>query len=567
MAIKTAIELEVKQPSLKGFKQELREAKLAAEQAVMTFGEFSPEALKATQRVADLRDKMDDFNDRVTALNPDKFAQLNTVVSSVARGFQAAQGAMALFGNDSQNLEKTLVKLQAAMSFAEGLEGLGKLQQQFGAIALTIKEGVVAAFGTLRAAFTSLGIGALVVSIGYVIEKLTTMKSEEELVKMRLDSMSKSVDTQTSAFEKLNEQTAKQVDYQLKLAQAMGANAYEQYIIEIEGLQKQVENTDKVIVNLTEERNKKIASINAQIFSKNEKERQKEISDIQNIYNPKILTLENEKKNKLQEMEILGAKETKRQEDERKAEQEKNARLAEENQKKYAELRKQQNEEQYQHEFELQKARERDIEEINKIQSKSVQTQNEFVLGQAQQVSIKLQQIEVDKYDKLKALAYLYHSDIANMAIDSLNVIAELNTQFANQDEASQKKAFDVNKKFRVATTVIDSTEATMKAFKSAQGSPITSLFPAYPFVQAAIAAAWGVARVKQIQNTQYNSSSVGNSSGGTTTPNISVPTPNFDTGSTLGNDTGAGKVYVLEGDIRRVTGRVNSNRMVSVSE
>lgn len=565
MAIKTAIELEVKQPTLKGFRQELREAKLAAEQAVMTFGEFSPEALKATQRVAELRDRMEDFNDRVTSLNPDKFSQLNIVVSSVARGFQAAQGAMGLFGEDSKNLEKTLVKLQSAMAFAEGLEGLGKLQQQFGAIALTIKESVLAAFGTFKAAISSLGIGALVASIGYVIEKLSTMKSEEELVQMRLDLMSKSVDNQSKSFEKLNEQVAQQVDFQLKLAQAMGASAYEQYIIEIEGLSKQIKNTNDTIITLTEERNKKIASINAQIFSKNAQERQKEIDSINNIYNPKILALQNEQNNKMQEMEILAAKETKRQEDEDKARREKNAQIAQEQARKNAEERKKLNEEEYQRLFELEKARERDRETINSITSKGIQLQNDLILGQAQEVSIKLQQIEIDKYDKLKTIAYLYHADIAQMAIDSLNVIAELNTQFANKDEASQKKAFDINKKIRIATTVIDSTEATLKAFKSAQDSPITSLFPGYPFVQAAIAAAWGVAKVKQIQNTQYSTSSVGNTNGGT--PNISIPTPSFNTGSTLGEDMGGGKVYVLEGDIRRVTQRVNANRMVSVSE
>ncbi len=83
MTIKTAIELEVKQPNLKGFRAELRQATIEAQQAVLKFGEFSPEAVKAAQRVAQLKDQMEDFNDIVAAVNPDKFAQLNTVVSSV----------------------------------------------------------------------------------------------------------------------------------------------------------------------------------------------------------------------------------------------------------------------------------------------------------------------------------------------------------------------------------------------------------------------------------------------------------------------------------------------------
>jgi hypothetical protein len=124
-------------------KAEIRELTVQAQQAVMQFGEFSPEAIRAEQALAQARDRMDDFNDRVAAVNPDKFAQINTVVQAVARGFQAAQGAMALFGNESEDLQKTMVKLQGAMALAEGLEGLGKVQQQFSAIAGNIKGNVV----------------------------------------------------------------------------------------------------------------------------------------------------------------------------------------------------------------------------------------------------------------------------------------------------------------------------------------------------------------------------------------------------------------------------------------
>jgi hypothetical protein len=95
MALNASIDLTVNKPDFKSMKAEIRELTVAAQQAVMQFGEFSPEAIKAEKALAQARDRMEDFNDRVKAVNPDKFAQLNTVVSGVARGFQAAQGAMA----------------------------------------------------------------------------------------------------------------------------------------------------------------------------------------------------------------------------------------------------------------------------------------------------------------------------------------------------------------------------------------------------------------------------------------------------------------------------------------
>ena len=154
---------------VKNFKTQLKEAKNEAQLMVQTFGEFSAEALAAQKKVAELADKMDDFNDRVKALNPDKFAKVQTIVNGVASGFAAAQGAMALFGNESEDLQKTLVKVQGAMALAQGLEGLGKVQQQFTTLAKDTLQGVIKAFSTLKGAIVATGIGALVVGLGLLI--------------------------------------------------------------------------------------------------------------------------------------------------------------------------------------------------------------------------------------------------------------------------------------------------------------------------------------------------------------------------------------------------------------
>ena len=169
MALNATIDLTVKKPDFKSMKSEIRELTVAAQQAVMQFGEFSPEAVKAEHALAGARDRMEDFNDRVAAVNPDGFARINTVIQGVARGFQAAQGAMALFGNDSEALEKTMVKLQAAMALAEGLEGLGQIQQQFRAIFTEVVSGAKKAFAAIRAGIGSTGIGLIVIALGAIV--------------------------------------------------------------------------------------------------------------------------------------------------------------------------------------------------------------------------------------------------------------------------------------------------------------------------------------------------------------------------------------------------------------
>ena len=238
MALNATIDLTVKKPDFKSMKAEIKALTIEAQQAVMQFGEFSPEARKAEAALASARDRMDDFNDRVKAVNPDKFAQLQTVVSGVARGFQAAQGAMALFGNQSKDLEKTMVKLQGAMALADGLEGLGKVQQQFTAIAGNIKGGVINAFKALGN-MSTLAFGVIGVALTLIITNFDTLK---KAVMSLIPGLGKMADfigglvqqftdfvgvtsAQDRALDKLNKTTAKsneQLDREIALLKARG---------------------------------------------------------------------------------------------------------------------------------------------------------------------------------------------------------------------------------------------------------------------------------------------------------------------------------------------------------
>jgi hypothetical protein len=238
MALNATIDLTVKKPDFKSMKSEIKELTIQAQQAVMQFGEFSPEARKAEAALASARDRMEDFNDRVKAVNPDKFAQLNTVVSGVARGFQAAQGAMALFGNQSKDLEKTMIKLQGAMALAEGLEGIGKVQQQFGALAGNIKGGVINAFKALGN-MSTLAFGVIGVALTLIITNFDTLKKAVMNLLPGLSSMATFVgglvqkftdwvgitSAQDRALDKLNKTTGKtneQLDREIALLQARG---------------------------------------------------------------------------------------------------------------------------------------------------------------------------------------------------------------------------------------------------------------------------------------------------------------------------------------------------------
>jgi hypothetical protein len=192
MALNATIDLTVKKPDFKGLKAEIQDLTRAAEQAVVTFGAFSPEALNAQKALAEARSTMQDFNDQVNAINPNRFSQIGTVISGVANGFAAAQGAMALFGSESKDLEKTMVKLQGAIALSQGLEGLGKIQQQFTAIFDGVVSGAKKAFAAIKAGIGSTGIGLIVIALGSILAywddiKFAIMGVSEETKKAKAE--------------------------------------------------------------------------------------------------------------------------------------------------------------------------------------------------------------------------------------------------------------------------------------------------------------------------------------------------------------------------------------------
>ncbi|TWF38850.1 hypothetical protein FHW36_10673 [Chitinophaga polysaccharea] len=156
--------------SVGSIKKEIKEAQAEALRLSRQFGELSPQAQAAVDRIAELRDEIADLNERVELADPGaKFKAFGNAIASVAAGFQAVQGAMAVFGGESDELQKQLVKLQGAMNITEGLSTIADSWKDFQRLGAVIKTNVVSAFSTLRSAIITTGIGVLIVALGIVI--------------------------------------------------------------------------------------------------------------------------------------------------------------------------------------------------------------------------------------------------------------------------------------------------------------------------------------------------------------------------------------------------------------
>ena len=161
---------------VKPLRKQLREATQELQLARQRYGEFSDEAVRAAQNVAGIKAEIDAANESAQLFDPGKrFQALTTAASTAAGGIAAVQGAMALFGGESEEVEKALLKVQGAMALSQGLSQLkdvGKVGEQ---LKITFR-GVTAGMSNFRKALIATGVGALVAGLGLLIANFETVQ-------------------------------------------------------------------------------------------------------------------------------------------------------------------------------------------------------------------------------------------------------------------------------------------------------------------------------------------------------------------------------------------------------
>ena len=109
--------------TFKNSRQELRELKNEMDKLAPGTAEYNA----AFQRAADITHTLQERQELLKYSAADLGTQLSNVVSigsSLAAGFNAVQGVLALTGSKSEELQKTMMKLQAGIALVQGLQGL-----------------------------------------------------------------------------------------------------------------------------------------------------------------------------------------------------------------------------------------------------------------------------------------------------------------------------------------------------------------------------------------------------------------------------------------------------------
>jgi hypothetical protein len=249
--VSTLAETEKQSVSLK---TELRQLK----QQLAELPEGTAEYDKIAKRAGEVSDQIGDINTKVKNLGSDTKG-IDAIVQgaqTLSGAFSVASSASALLGDENEDLQKTMVKVEAAIGLTVGIQSIANALQKESALVLGVQSvatkvqialqtAYTAVVGTstgalkaLKVALISTGIGAFVVLLGSLI---ASMSSSTEATDELTDAQ-KRLNEALEDGQKLTEESIKRSDYNTQIALAnakkRGASEKELLAIELDGLSK-----------------------------------------------------------------------------------------------------------------------------------------------------------------------------------------------------------------------------------------------------------------------------------------------------------------------------------------
>ena len=167
---------------LKEMKKQLSDLEIAGEDGTQAFNDLLIAAAKLEDQIGDTRAKV-----KILASDTFKFDAAVGATQALASGFEVAQGAAALFGSDSEDLQKAIAKVTAATAVANGVQQLASVIKEDSAFKTALLTGATAAYNVVvgtstglmkafRIALAATGVGALVFGLAALVENFDKVK-------------------------------------------------------------------------------------------------------------------------------------------------------------------------------------------------------------------------------------------------------------------------------------------------------------------------------------------------------------------------------------------------------
>jgi hypothetical protein len=227
--------------SMASLNAQLKEAQQEVQELSDKFGATSKAAVEAAKKAADLAKRIGDAKALTDAFNPDaKFRALSGALQGVAGGFAVVQGALGSMGVESEEVEKSMLKVQSAMAMAQGAQAIGESVNQFKNLGTVIKSTTVfqkasaIAQRVWNAAMAANPLGAIIVAItaliasgALLIKFFKSSSAEAKANTLAIEANAKALKKQREETEKANIEFERKQKQEIAMAKAQGASTVE----------------------------------------------------------------------------------------------------------------------------------------------------------------------------------------------------------------------------------------------------------------------------------------------------------------------------------------------------
>jgi hypothetical protein len=182
----------------KNLQQTYRALAKEAYQAGMNQGVFSQEALKAARAAGEIKKELDDAKIAINIMADDTplFTSMGNALQGVAGAASIATGAMALMGGESEEIQKSIMKIQASLAILQGVQSLNKLNDSFAALKVVIMTNVIPAIAAMDMATKVTLIGAIAGAAIAIYGLTQDMNENAESAKRLSDANNKVAESQ-----------------------------------------------------------------------------------------------------------------------------------------------------------------------------------------------------------------------------------------------------------------------------------------------------------------------------------------------------------------------------------
>jgi hypothetical protein len=167
---------------LRALKGELAQLEIAGQDGTEAFNQLLISAAKLEDQIGDTRDRV-----KILASDTFKFDAAVGATQALASGFETASGLAALFGAESEDLQKVIARVTAATAVANGVQQLSSLIKEESAVKTAVLTAATAAYNVVvgtstglmkafRLALAATGVGALVFGLIALIENFDKIK-------------------------------------------------------------------------------------------------------------------------------------------------------------------------------------------------------------------------------------------------------------------------------------------------------------------------------------------------------------------------------------------------------